>query len=201
MPSSFNPARGASSPSLPVWTYVAGGSTTPAAGKFTFDGIDTLYFNVAAKDGATILGLMALPIPVGLVLTGATGSNLFVSTSNGGGGNTVHFTGSLNGSGLSSGDYSLDFWYQVPSIAQVLNQGGTDAGGLGIQSLNDPTGAQDAATKNYVDTTAQDAAVVAAVAAVKADATVLAAIISAAGISPATGVPTNATAGIVDAAT
>lgn len=204
MPSSFNPpgAGGGGSPSGPEWTYVPGGSLTPATGTFTYDsGTQILTFNETAKDGSTgWFGIISFPISFlgqsAFVLSSATGkSGLFQIYSY-----STDTYGSFSGEmsvdpGTLSGDYSIQLWSQDPGLKGVLAVGNS-AFNSSITDLLDPSGAQDADTK-----AARDAAIAAAIAAFAADPASLATLIASAGITPATGVPTNATAGIVDAAT
>ena len=85
------------------------------------------------------------------------GSNLSVTDNGSGvytvdasGGGTTYSAGT--GISLSSDTFSLDESYQVTWTTKQTFSAGLDAGSSAITSVSDPSNAQDAATKNYVDT-------------------------------------------------
>jgi len=127
---------GSGAPQLPAWTFVAGGSTTPASGTFTADGANlaaanAIFLSLTAKGGSVdfsgLFGALSASTTA-LVITSPTGlASVCTLTGITVGASAINL--SISGSvreaaALVSGDYIFSIWpYSVfiPVLANVLS--------------------------------------------------------------------------------
>jgi len=125
MPSSYNPGGGGGSAQLLSWTYMAGGSTTPSAHTFTYDGSGILYFSTTPIGSAAQSAINFSQIASGtqFSLSDSSGNPIvFLSSAITGNADviTINMGAVIS---LSAGVYFLSaFPPQVPNLFSVLTQ-------------------------------------------------------------------------------
>lgn len=174
---------GGGTPQLPVWTYVAGGSATPAAGTFTYDGVTSIYLNKTAKGGSSSWGdVFNLPAFASTEITYLFGAVSPVVLNGYGGVTgdiiTITLEEFVIGTSFAAGDYSLIPYIFITPFSDILELG-NNANNQNIAGLADPVNPQDAATMAWVQ-----AQISAAIATNNAAFDTLATIIASAGITP-----------------